>query len=173
MVASLVKVVALHPCVTIVFMKSCFFSIVTLLLVTLNVSITNATSEYRCAPTPSDADGPFYRANAPVRNSIGAGYLLLGEVKSAADCAPVAGAKIEVWMTGPEGRYDDRWRATLFSRKDGRYFFSSHFPAPYGSRPPHLHLVVNAPGFAELVTQHYPLAGSAEAIFDLILIPKP
>lgn len=154
-------------------MMSNFSTILILLLLTLIVSITPATGKYRCAPTPSDADGPFYRANAPVRNSIGEGYLLLGEVKSAADCTPIAGAKIEVWMTGPDGRYDDRWRATLFSRKDGRYFFQSHFPAPYGSRPPHIHLVVNAPGFAELVTQHYPIAGSAEAIFDLILIPNP
>ena len=144
-----------------------------LLTLTQIGSIANATPEYRCAPTPADADGPFYRADAPQRNSIGAGYLLLGEVKSAADCAPVAGARIEIWMTGPDGRYDDRWRATLFSRQDGRYYLESHFPAPYGSRPPHIHLLVNAPGFAELITQHYPLAGSAEAIFDLILIPQP
>ena len=154
-------------------MKGNLSTILMALFLTLCVSTANATQEYRCAPTTPDADGPFYRANAPVRNSIGEGYVLLGEVKSAADCAPVAGAKIEVWMTGADGRYDDRWRATLFSRKDGRYFFSSHFPAPYGNRPPHIHLVVNAPGFAELITQHYPLAGSAEAIFDLILIPKP
>ena len=160
-------------CGIIFSMKSHLSTTLALLLMTMIVSIANATQKFRCLPTPPDADGPFYRANAPVRNSIGAGYLLLGEVKSAADCAPIAGARIEIWMTGPDGRYDDRWRATLFSRKDGRYFFSSHFPAPYGSRPPHIHLVVNAPGFVELVTQHYPLAGSAEAIFDLILIPKP
>ena len=39
--------------------------------------------EYRCPPTPPDADGPFYRPGAPVTNRIGSGYELSGEVKSA------------------------------------------------------------------------------------------
>ena len=144
-----------------------------LLISTLIVSSANATQKFLCEPTPAEMDGPFYRADAPQRNSIGSGYLLFGEVKSAVDCAPVAGARIEIWMTGSDGRYDDRWRATLLSRQDGRYYLQSHFPAPYGSRPPHIHLLVNAPGFIELITQHYPLAGSGEGIFDLILIPQP
>jgi protocatechuate 3,4-dioxygenase beta subunit len=143
-----------------------------LLVATLIVSSANA-KEFLCAPTPAEMDGPFYRAGAPQRNSIGTGYLLFGEVKSAADCAPIAGARIEIWMTGPDGRYDDRWRVTLFSRQDGRYYLQSHFPPPYGSRPSHIHLLVNAPGFVELITQHYPLAGSGEALFDLVLIPQP
>ncbi len=144
-----------------------------LLILALFLSATAAALEFRCAPTPPDAEGPFYRAGAPVRNRIGDGYLLMGAVRSAADCAPVAGAKIEAWMTGPDGRYDERWRATFFSREDGRYFFASHFPGPYGSRPPHIHLLVTAPGFSELITQHYPAPGSAEGVFDLVLIPAP
>ena len=155
-------------------MKNIGLPLLTLLLIsTLLVSSANATPKFLCAPTPVEMDGPFYRAGAPQRNSIGTGYLLFGEVKSAVDCAPIAGARVETWMTGPDGRYDDRWRATLFSRQDGRYYLQSHFPPPYGSRPPHIHLLVNAPGFVELITQHYPLAGSGEALFDLILIPLP
>jgi protocatechuate 3,4-dioxygenase beta subunit len=141
-------------------------------LLLLPSPLLSATT-YRCLPTPPDADGPFYRPGAPVRHQIGTGYLLLGEVRSAADCQPVGGALIEIWMTGPDGTYDDRWRATLFSRKDGRYFFVSHFPAPYGSRPPHIHLRVAAAGFEELFTQHYPVPGQGEAVFDLVLIPTP
>lgn len=144
----------------------------TLLLLLLSLQPAFADSRvYRCPPTPPDADGPFYRPGAPERSSIGKGYLLLGEVKSTTDCQPIAGARIEIWMTGPDGRYDDRWRATIFSREDGRYFFESHFPAPYGSRPPHIHLLVNAPGYTELITQHYPVKGQAMAVFDLVLIP--
>lgn len=139
-----------------------------LLLVPVAVS-----AEYRCAPTPADADGPFYRAGAPLRNSVGSGYLLFGEVKSAADCRPIGGARIEVWLVGPDGRYDERWRATLHADSGGRYFFSSHVPPPYGSRPPHIHLLVNAPGFAELITQHYPVPGTGMALVDLVLIPQP
>lgn len=147
--------------------------IIALLTLSLATPAAGASPEYRCPPTRTDAEGPFYRAGAPVRNKIGEGYLLMGQVKSARDCAPIAGAKVELWMTGPEGRYDDRWRATFFSREDGRYFFESHFPGRYGSRPPHIHLLATAPGFAELITQHYPAPGSAEAVFDLVLIPAP
>jgi protocatechuate 3,4-dioxygenase beta subunit len=127
---------------------------------------------YQCPPTPPDADGPFYRPNAPVRNSIGSGYGLTGVVKSAVDCTRIGNAKIEIWMAGPDGVYGDAWRATLFSRTNGRYYFSSHFPGPYGSRPPHIHLIANAPGFQELITQHYMQPGQQGAVFDLVLIPR-
>jgi len=129
--------------------------------------------EYRCPPTPPDADGPFYRPGAPVTNRIGSGYELSGEVKPALDCTPVRAARIEIWMTGPDGMYHDRWRATVLPRANGRYYFVSHFPAPYGSRPPHIHLRVEAAGFQELFTQHYPLPGQKRATFDLVLIPEP
>jgi len=130
-----------------------------------------AEPPYRCQPTAEDAQGPFYRPGSPLRARIGSGYLLTGEVRSAADCRPLAGARIEIWMTGADGRYDERWRATTFSWRSGRYSFESHFPGRYGSRPPHIHLIVNAPGFAELVTQHYPLPGAAQGAFDLVLRP--
>jgi protocatechuate 3,4-dioxygenase beta subunit len=145
-----------------------------LLVLALGLAPTGATAQaYRCSPTPADADGPFYRPGAPVRNQIGTGYLLMGEVRSAANCQPVDRARIEIWMTGPDGNYDDRWRATVVPRRDGRYYFVSHFPGRYGSRPPHIHLRVEAPGFQELFTQHYPLPGHGEAIFDLVLTPAP
>ena len=146
-----------------------WFSLLLLLLV-LGVEELPA-QDYRCPPTPPDADGPFYRPGAPVRNRIGSGYGLTGEVKSAADCRAIGNARIELWMAGPDGMYGDAWRATLFARADGRYHFSSHFPGQYGSRPPHIHLIVNAPGFQELITQHYMTQGEAGAVFDLVLVP--
>jgi protocatechuate 3,4-dioxygenase beta subunit len=76
-------------------------------------------------------------------------------------------------MNGPDGRYGDDWRATLYSDNAGRYKFASHFPVGYGSRPPHIHIIVNAGGFRELITQHYPVKGSANGVFDLVLIPAP
>jgi protocatechuate 3,4-dioxygenase beta subunit len=126
---------------------------------------------YPCPPTPPDADGPFYRQGAPVRNRIGSGYGLTGEVRSAGNCSAIGNARIEIWMAGPDGIYGDAWRATVLSRPDGRYYFSSHFPGRYGSRPPHIHLIVNAPGYRELITQHYILPGTTGAVFDLVLIP--
>lgn len=127
---------------------------------------------YRCTPTPVDDEGPFYRAGAPLGYTLGTGYRLSGRVLSATDCRPLAGAKIEVWLTGPDGRYAERWRTQFYAGRHGGYSFQSHFPGPYGSRPPHIHIVVNYPGFRELITQHYPTPGTGEATFDLVLVPE-
>ncbi|MEJ2469880.1 MAG: hypothetical protein P8Y96_02045 [Desulfuromonadales bacterium] len=129
----------------------------------------HAAQEYACSPTQEDEMGPLYRPGAPVRHSVGEGYLLMGRVKSAVDCAPIAHARIEIWLAGPEGFYGDDWRATLFSAAVGTYYFRSHVPPRYGLGRPHIHLRVSAPGFLPLVTQHYPQPGAGEAVFDLVL----
>jgi protocatechuate 3,4-dioxygenase beta subunit len=129
------------------------------------------SAEYQCAPTPEDALGPFYKPGAPVRNSVGKGYTLQGIVKSAADCAPIADARIEFWLAAPNRRYDDRHRATLYPDASGNYHFESHMPPDYGFRPPHIHIRVEANGFETLITQHYPAEGSRNDRFNLVLKP--
>ena len=125
----------------------------------------------RCPPTPPEPLGPFYKAKAPKRGSVGQGYRLGGTVRSSADCRPLGGAQIEIWLAGPNGQYDDAHRATIFSDQSGQYRFESNFPPSYSFRPPHIHLKVSAPGFATLITQHYPVAGQTEGSFDLVLTP--
>ena len=152
-----------------------FRSLITIFLLLLwgtAVAAGNDQGTFRCRPTTPDADGPFYRAGAPERSSVGKGYILSGTVRSADDCAIRPGAKIEIWLNGPDGRYGDDWRATLYAKPDGTYRFESHVPVPYGSRPPHIHLIVNAAGFKELITQHYPEQEAKAATFDLVLIPQ-
>lgn len=127
---------------------------------------------YRCTPTPWAEIGPFYRPGAPVRSSIGRGYELSGTVRSARDCSPIAGARIEVWQVGPDGRYDDDHRATIFSDTRGRYRLLTSFPPPYGEGRSHIHLLVDAKGFDGVITQHYPLKGVKRARFDLVLAPE-
>jgi protocatechuate 3,4-dioxygenase beta subunit len=124
-----------------------------------------------CKPMPSDALGPFYKPNAPLRTSVGKGYVLTGSVKSSQDCLPVEGARIEFWLAGPNGRYDDNHRATLISDRSGRYGFQSNFPPAYSFRRPHIHIRVTADGYEPLVTQHYPLSGQTQGTFDLVMIP--
>ena len=136
------------------------------------VAVAGATPEWQCLPTPGDALGPFYQANAPVRASVGQGYVLSGVVKSAKDCATIAGARIEFWLAGPSGDYDDDYRATVMADQAGAYHFESNFPPRYSFRPPHIHVKVSAPGFKSLVTQHYPKKGQSEATFALVLIPE-
>lgn len=126
---------------------------------------------FQCQPTPEDEMGPFYRPDAVYRNSIGTGYLMFGTVKSARDCRPIAKARLEFWLTGPEGFYGDDWRATLQSADNGTYYFSSHAPPDFGSRRAHVHIRATAEGFVPLVTQHYVEKNAGEALFDLVLIP--
>jgi protocatechuate 3,4-dioxygenase beta subunit len=125
-----------------------------------------------CEPTQSDMLGPFYEPDAPVRTSVGRGHVLSGAVLAASDCEPVRGARIEFWLANPRGEYDDAHRATVFTGQRGRYRFESNVPVSYAGRPPHIHVRVAAPGFEELVTQHYPEPGQTEETFDLVLVPE-
>jgi len=92
-------------------------------------------------------------------------------VISSADCTPIAEAVIELWLTGPDGSYDDDHRATIFSNTSGQYQFESNFPPAYSGRPPHIHIQVSANGFRTLATQHYPEAGHEAGEFNLVLVP--
>ena len=124
-----------------------------------------------CQPTPYEEIGPFYRPDAPVRNRVGRGYELVGEVLSAGDCRAVPAARIEFWLVNSEGHYDDEHRATVFADRKGRYRFESNRPTDYVGRKPHIHIMVAAAGHERLITQHYPRAGDSEGVFDLVLVP--
>lgn len=123
----------------------------------------------QCRPTPPDALGPFYEPGAPVRSKVGTGYVLSGRVFRAGDCRAIPRARIEFWLVNRQGRYDDAHRATVIAGRRAAYRFVSNKPIAYESRPPHIHVRVTARGYRTLVTQHYPRAGRARAVFNLIL----
>jgi protocatechuate 3,4-dioxygenase beta subunit len=147
--------------------------IMMVIMLMLAFIVSNAVHgrDFKCVPTPEDSLGPFYTPNAPSRSSIGEGYVLSGTVKSARDCSTVSGAKIELWLAGPDGRYDDEHRAVVLSAASGEYSFESNVPPKYSFRPPHIHIRVTAENFKLLVTQHYPIEGSSEGNFPLVLKP--
>ncbi|OGT98287.1 MAG: intradiol ring-cleavage dioxygenase [Geobacteraceae bacterium GWC2_48_7] len=126
----------------------------------------------KCQPTPWDQIGPFYRPGAPLRSKIGSGYLLSGTVRSATDCRPLSGARIEFWQVSPEGIYDDAHRATIIADSQGHYRLETDIPPPYARRPAHIHILVDMRGFAGLVSQHYPQHGKKSATMDLVLAPE-
>jgi protocatechuate 3,4-dioxygenase beta subunit len=125
-----------------------------------------------CKPTQPDMLGPFYEPGAPVRKSVGSGYVLSGTVLAAAECKPIRDARIEFWLANSRGDYDDAHRATVFAEERGEYRFESNVPVSYGGRPPHIHVRVTASGYEELVTQHYPQRGQRNANFDLVLLAQ-
>jgi protocatechuate 3,4-dioxygenase beta subunit len=116
--------------------------------------------------------GPFYEPGAPVRTSVGSGYVLSGAVLGAEECKPIPNARIEFWLANPRGDYDDAHQATVFAGQRGRYRLESNVPVSYGGRPPHIHVRVRAPGYEELVTQHYPQRAQRKANFDLVLVAQ-
>ena len=124
-----------------------------------------------CQPTAEDFLGPFYKPEAPVRSRVGKGYILMGRVLSSAHCAPIPHVRIELWLAGPEGTYDDDHRATILTDDTGEYKFESNFPPGYYGRPPHIHLRISAEGFKTLVTQHYPADGQTSGEFNIVLAP--
>jgi protocatechuate 3,4-dioxygenase beta subunit len=125
-----------------------------------------------CAPTAPDQLGPFYQPGAPVRSSVGKGYVMTGTVRSSSrDCSAIPGAVIEFWLAGPDGEYHDEQRATVIAGPRGSFRFESNYPPAYYGRPPHIHLRVSAKGFLTLVTQHYPEPGRRDANFDVVLVP--
>lgn len=126
----------------------------------------------QCRVTPRDMLGPFYKPNAPARAELcasgsGGGEKLTvsGRVLGMPDCAPLAGALVEVWQADARGDYsqvgakqDDAGcllRASLRTGVDGRYAFRTVLPGEYPGRPRHIHYRVSAQGHATLVTQLY------------------
>ena len=126
----------------------------------------------QCRVTPRDALGPFYKSNAPLQtelcaSSSGGGQKLTvtGRVVGLPDCAPLAGALVEVWQADARGDYsqvgakpDDAGcllRASLKTDAEGRYTFRTVLPGEYPGRPRHIHYRVSAKGYATLVTQLY------------------
>ena len=129
-------------------------------------------AQQACAPTAADAEGPFYKANAPERGSIGRGLVASGAVRAAGSCAPIPKARIEWWQVNSQGQYDDAHRATQTADAEGRYRFETNPPIAYFGRPPHIHVKVLAPGHRPLTTQLYPKAGQTELAFDFVLLSR-
>jgi protocatechuate 3,4-dioxygenase beta subunit len=126
----------------------------------------------RCRVTPRDALGPFYIKGAPSQAELcasGSGgsrkLAVAGRVLGMPDCAPLAGALVEVWQADARGDYtqvgakrDDPGcllRASLRCDAEGRYAYRTVLPGEYPGRPRHIHYRVSAAGYATLVTQLY------------------
>jgi hypothetical protein len=138
------------------------------------------TPTWACVPTRAHhqlegARNPNYKPGAPVRSSVGKGHVLVGVVRSSANCRPIAHARIEFFQAGAHGYSNGvtSWagRATVFTKRDGSYRFESPFPSKYAGRP-HIHLHVTARGFIPLRVPYFPRPGEKRGRFDLVLVPE-
>jgi hypothetical protein len=119
------------------------------------------------ALTEANAEGPFYKVNAPERASLaetgvqGTRLRISGRVLGAG-CAPLAGAVLDFWQADGAGAYDNQGfllRGVQRAGADGSYQLDTIVPGRYlnGSqyRPAHIHVKVAAPGLPLLTTQLY------------------
>jgi protocatechuate 3,4-dioxygenase beta subunit len=140
--------------------------------------------------TASDVEGPLYREEPPWREApvkiyedyegVEEGEVLFvrGRVTST-DGAPLPGAVLDIWQTGPSGGYDlwderqpdFNFRGRFGVSEAGEYEFQTMVPKPYTVptegpvgryleaigqhpwRPAHIHFKVSAEGHEQLVTQ--------------------
>lgn len=122
-----------------------------------------------CATT-NDILGPFYRADAPVRNDlrikgVAGNEIKIGGTVFGSDCkTPLKNAKVEIWHCDTDGEYDNetkefRHRATAYADENGAYNFNTIIPGKYLNgrlyRPAHIHFRVSAKDHKELISQIY------------------
>jgi hypothetical protein len=118
------------------------------------------TAGYEVADTLS----PSYRPGAPLREVVGRGHVLTGSVRSSRDCAPIKGARVELWAEIAGQGHPDGQRATVLTAADGRYRFQS-------DPPEHIHMRVSAEGFEPVASNRYHPEGRAAGRFDVLLTP--
>jgi protocatechuate 3,4-dioxygenase beta subunit len=113
----------------------------------------------------ADTLSPSYRPGAPLRSVVGQGHVLTGTVRSARDCAPIAGARVELWPEIAGQGHPDGQRATVLTAADGGYRFQS-------DPPEHIHMLASAEGFEPVASNRYHPEGRAAGRFDILLPPS-
>jgi protocatechuate 3,4-dioxygenase beta subunit len=130
------------------------------------------------SPSHEDILGPFFLQGAPFRGKVtqplepGELLVVRGRVWGFDTKKPIANAVIDVWQADAHGKYDlddprkppsvsqFRNRIRLVTDETGFYEYETIRPASYQIgpqryRPAHIHYMVQARGYAKLVTQLY------------------
>ena len=120
--------------------------------------------------TPSDDEGPFYRAGSPDRSDLRlkdspAAPITISGLVRAQDGKILPGVTLDVWHADAGGAYDNDSRAFNYRGRfktdaKGRYSFDTNYPGRYGDpagrmRPRHIHVKCSGTGLWGLTTQMY------------------
>jgi protocatechuate 3,4-dioxygenase beta subunit len=113
--------------------------------------------------TPSETEGPYFKANSPERASLivagvtGTKLTISGRVLSTRG-QPIAKALLDFWQANAQGSYDNAGytlRGHQFSDAEGHYLLVTVIPGLYPGRTRHIHVKVQAPSQPVLTTQLY------------------
>jgi protocatechuate 3,4-dioxygenase beta subunit len=116
-----------------------------------------------------------------VESGIDGTPLTLTGIVVTTDCAPIAGAKVDVWQADASGVYDNagyRLRGYVVTDETGRFTIQTIVPGEYPGRTEHIHVKVTPPGGDTLTTQLYfpgVSANDADGIYspDMLLDVTP
>jgi protocatechuate 3,4-dioxygenase beta subunit len=119
-----------------------------------------------CTVTPDSGEGPFYFDPSLVRADLTAGQIgapleFAFQVTRARDCAPLRGARLDLWQADALGLYSgyerqegvggvpvapaigaNYLRGTQITDAEGWVRFKTVYPSWYGGRTPHMHFKV-------------------------------
>ncbi len=133
------------------------------------IRLPNGTFNGDC-DTTNDIMGPFYRAEAPIRNDLtyeglkGTKIQLKGTVYKSDCITPLENVLVEIWHCNAEGEYDNdskdyNQRGRAITEDDGVYSFTTILPGKYLNgklyRPAHIHYRVTEANSKELISQIY------------------
>ena len=127
-----------------------FYIIKCLMALCLSFTASVALAEYACEPTPQMSKGTHYKAVTAEKGDVGKGFFVRGTVFSATDCKAISNAKVTHWQAGKDGRYHDRFYSVIRVNAKGQFGFETEYP---GIKPPHIHFIIEAPGYKTLSTQ--------------------
>lgn len=105
--------------------------------------------------------GPNHKPGAPFRAKLsppladGTVLLVRGHVRDAQTGNGVDGAQLDAWQADAAGHYDldgFDYRARVITDEKGYFEIESIVPSNYGP-PPHIHMIVSAPGYSRIVTE--------------------
>jgi protocatechuate 3,4-dioxygenase beta subunit len=152
-----------------------------------------------CAPTEGEADtvaaapagtpsrvrpGPGWELTENRRTlaaaKIGSPLVVTGVIRGT-DCAPLAGATVEMHQTNGNGRYGPRidgrdvccyLQAMVRTDKRGRYTLDTVYPRGYDGGPSHIHFTFGHPDAEGIVTELLFDAPTDKAEYDITLRPR-
>jgi protocatechuate 3,4-dioxygenase beta subunit len=134
--------------------------------------------------TPSQAEGPYFTPDSPLRRSLlepgmdGQRLRVTGRVLDTG-CRPIPRAILDFWQADADGEYDNEgFRLRGHQRADsaGRFRLDSVVPGVYPGRTRHLHVKVARPSSSEVLTTQLYFPGerqnASDGIFDEALLMR-
>ncbi len=122
----------------------------------------------RCEPTESNPGGTNnYIPDAPEQDSLGAGFVITGLVRSANGCRPLEDVRVQVWLATETGGEQDN-RASVRTGLDGRYRIETA-PTINQFGEPNIHVGYDDGEYGEVFIRRVVDLDDRRAVVDLTL----